>query len=116
MTQKGFIYLASPYSHKDHVVMEERFRAVEAATAELLRNEQRVYSPIVHCHELAKRHRLPTTAKYWEAYNFAMLARAAKLYVLTIPGWDESIGVTGEMKFAHDLGLPVILHPMPAVR
>ncbi|MCP5014648.1 MAG: DUF1937 family protein, partial [Ketobacter sp.] len=47
------IYLAQPYTDPNPDVREHRFNLGERYTAELLQNGQWVYSPIVHCHELA---------------------------------------------------------------
>lgn len=91
------IYLASPYSHPDPLVMKTRFLLAEQVTAGLLATCQWTYSPIVHCHELASKYKLPTDFNYWKAYNLHMLRRAESFAVLTIPGWQESKGVTGEL-------------------
>lgn len=101
------IYLASPYTHKDQLIMKTRFLLAEQVTARLLHRRSWVYSPIVHCHELALRYHLPTDFAYWRDYNFAMLRRCDTLYVLFIPGWEESLGVTEEIKFAQTAGIPV---------
>jgi hypothetical protein len=111
LTPKGYVYLASPYSHPDESIMEARFVAAEAATARLLRRSVWVYSPIVHCHELAKKFDLPKDFVFWQEYNFAMIRGAAKLYVLRIDGWEASKGVTAEIAYARELGIPVI--PLP---
>ena len=47
------IYLASPYSHPDAVVREQRFRDVCLAAARLIRAGQIVFSPIAHSHPIA---------------------------------------------------------------
>jgi hypothetical protein len=65
----------------------------------LLRDRRWAYSPIVHCHEIARSHKLPTDAAFWAEYNFQMLEAAAELHVLQLEGWDRSIGVSHEMAF-----------------
>jgi len=105
----SFIYLASPYSHPNPGVMMERYLRVRTATAFLLRNRVWTYSPIVHCHELALAHQLPTGAEYWEEYNHAMLGRARELFVLQLPGWEESKGIKGEMDFAKRKKIPICM-------
>lgn len=101
------IYLASPYSSPDPFVRELRYlRAMEALT-KMLRNWQWAYSPIVHCHELAKIGGLPTTADFWQGYNFYMLSQCAELRVLTLEGWEASIGVNAEIVEARRIGIPV---------
>lgn len=100
------IYLASPYSHPDPQVMHKRFKAVEAVTAELLRRGRFVYSPIVHCHALAQEYTLPTDFQFWKEYNLDFISRCRYFYVLTIDGWQESKGVTGELKAAEFWKIP----------
>lgn len=106
--QPGFVYLASPYSHIDPFVREQRYLAAMRAMAVLLRGGEAVYSPIVHCHELAKTAGLPTDAAFWRNYNFTMLASANALYMLLLPGWELSVGCKEECVEAERLGLPVV--------
>ena len=67
-----------------------------------------VYSPIVHCHEIAAKYALPTDFSYWKGYNIDMIRRCDAFYILTIPGWEESKGVTGELTFAQSAGLEIV--------
>ena len=52
------IYLASPYTHCDHAVRLERYRAVCRAAAGLIRRGRVVFSPIAHSHAITE-HGLP---------------------------------------------------------
>src|SRR6516225_6948685 len=70
---RGFAYLASPYSHPLTEVVNKRYDAALHATAYLLKHHVWVYSPIVHCHELAFTFDLPLNFDFWTDYNFAML-------------------------------------------
>lgn len=83
------IYLASPYTHRDEAIVCYRYTVAEKITAKLLCDGMVVYSPIVHCHHIAKNHTLPTDFAFWKKYNFAMLSKADELYVLKIDGWGE---------------------------
>lgn len=96
----SYIYLASPYSHPDDAIQEQRYRAALDATAYLLRCRAWVYSPIVHCRPLALAHSLPHDAGFWQEYNFTMIRSAARLLILQIPGWRESKGVSAEFIYA----------------
>ena len=111
LTPKGYVYLASPYSHPDESIIEARFVAAEAATARLLRKGIWVYSPIVHCHELTRKFDFPTDFAFWREYDFAMIRGATKLYILTLEGWGESVGVTAEIAYAKSLAKLVL--PLP---
>jgi len=104
---KTLVYLATPYSHPDAAVREERFRAVNVAAAKLMRNGMHIYSPISHTHPIALAGDLPLGWEYWQAYDRAILAACCKLIVLMLDGWQESKGVTGEIAIARELGLAV---------
>lgn len=102
----GLIYLASPYTHADPDVQEQRFNAACFETARMLREGRHVFSPIVHGHPLS-RHGLPGDYDFWGPYCRAFLERASELVILTLDGWRESVGVTDEVRIAAELGLPV---------
>ncbi len=103
----SFIYLASPYTDPDPDVMQHRFEAAERVTAQMLKDGEAVYSPIVHCHELARRYDLPKDFDFWEKYNFRMLAVSCEVAVLRLDGWAESKGVGHEISIATRIGIPV---------
>lgn len=96
----SYYYLASPYSHPDGEVREGRYLRAQRALEYLLANKMWAYSPIVHCHPLAKRFSMPKDAKFWEEYNHVMIDHCDSILVLQIPGWEESIGVAEEMAYA----------------
>jgi hypothetical protein len=103
------IYVASPYTHRDRQRMEVRYHAACDFTARLLNDKMWCYSPIVHCHELAKQFDLPRDFEFWKEYNIAMLNVCNKLFILGIDGWKESTGVTAELECARSLKIPVTL-------
>lgn len=96
----SFVYLASPYSHKDPGVRALRYREALRCTAWLLRQQIWVYSPIVHSHEVGRIHELPFEYEFWHAYNSAMILAAKEIWVLTIQGWRSSRGIEAEIEFA----------------
>ena len=100
------IYLASPYSHPDAAIREERFRAACQAAAQMMRNGNVVFSPIVHSHPIAL-HGLPTDWRFWERHDQEQLTRCDEVVVLTIDGWRESEGVQAEIRIATEFGKPV---------
>ncbi len=73
------------------------------ATARLLKEGMIVYSPIVHCHNMAIMYDLPGNFEFWQWYNEGMIRAAEELYVLRLEGWDRSAGVSHEIKFARSL-------------
>lgn len=104
----SFTYVASPYSSKDPEIIQRRFNIVEEFTGLRLLQGEHLYSPIVHCHEIAKKYDLPKDFKFWQDYNRAMLSTASLMIVLMIDGWKESVGVQGEIEFAEQCGIQVI--------
>lgn len=95
-----FIYLASPYSHKDKKIVLDRFDKTEATVAFFFERGITIYSPIVHCHEIATKFRLPTDAEFWQRHNHRMLGSSQQLWVLKLDGWEASLGVKDELTYA----------------
>ena len=103
-----FIYLASPYAHPDPAVMQERFHQASYTVAHFLRKNITVYSPIAHNHYLACNFDLPRTWGFWQGPDLDMLFEAEELWILQLPGWEESTGVRAEREQARG-GKPVLL-------
>lgn len=101
------IYLATPYSHEDHAVMEARFSKACEIAGELMQKGELVFSPIAHTHPIAVRCDLPRGWDYWHKYDFAMLQASGKLLVAKMEGWEQSKGIAGEIEIAKKLGIPV---------
>ncbi len=104
---KTLIYLATPYSHPDPAVREERFKKVNEVSAKLMRAGHHIFSPISHTHPIALAGDLPLGFDYWETFDRAFLIHCKKLMVLKLEGWEESKGVRGELKIAAELGIEV---------
>lgn len=104
----SFAYIASPYTHIQHNVMIGRYNKVGKLTAYYLNSGESVYSPIVHCHELAVSYGLPRDFNFWKKYNEDMLGAASALYVFMLDGWEESTGVQGEIQFAKEKDIPIV--------
>lgn len=94
-----FIYFASPYTSKDIEIVKRRFKEVEAATAFFMKAGFAIYSPIVHCHEIAVKYGLPTDADFWYTYNMRFLSVARECWVLKLDDWSESKGVRMEVDY-----------------
>lgn len=104
---KPLVYLACPYSHPDAVVREIRFKQASIASGKILGKGEIIFSPITHFHPIAEQYKLPTDWPFWEKVCRTYLSVCHKVYVLMIPGWEESVGVTEELKIAKELGLDV---------
>jgi hypothetical protein len=101
------IYIAVPFSHKDKKVRDERFEKVTVFAGKLMSEGKYVFSPITHCYPIALRHSLPETWDYWQGYCELMVPKCNRLIVLKLEGWEDSEGVTAEIKLAEALGIPI---------
>lgn len=108
-----YTYLACPYSDKLASVRQTRYLQVAEVTAKLLLKDIHVYSPIVHCHDLALRFKLPADFTFWCKYNYAMLAKASSLTLLELDGWETSKGVQAEIQYATNNSIPIQRLPYP---
>ena len=101
---KPVIYLASPYSHPDKAIQHMRYLAVRDTVARLMRCGTLVFSPIVHCHDMAENCGLPGDIDFWRDYDFAMIEALPRFAILELPGWVLSEGIEEERTFALSLG------------
>lgn len=102
------IYLASPYTHPDHAVMEARFDASCRAAGKLMAKGVVVFSPIAHTHPIAVQCELPRGWEFWEQFDREFVEASDRLVVLKLDGWDASKGVAAEIKIAEAAGIPVV--------
>jgi len=103
----GYIYLASPYTHPDPAVREERFRAVCRAAARMMREGLAVFSPVAHSHPVEIESGEVQSGSFWKKQDVPLLRHADALYVLMLDGWGESSGIKWEVEMAENLNIPV---------
>ncbi len=101
------IYLASPYTHPDIHIRIYRYQRMLQIVADETKRGELVYSPIVHYHQVALNHDLPTDFEFWRDLNFQMIALCTRLKVVRLPGWKESKGVREEEAYAISIYKPV---------
>jgi len=105
------IYLACPYTHKEHYMMVARHMLVNAVAAKLMASGKYVFSPISHTHPIAEAgangNPLPRGWDYWEGYDRRILSCCDRIIVLRLPGWETSTGVQAEIKIGQEMGMPV---------
>lgn len=102
------IYVASPYSHPAADVRYRRFREACHYTAGMMQAGNLAFSPIAHSHPIAIIGELKTDYDTWSRWCLQMLAACDIVYVLTLPGWQNSVGVMAEINEAKRLGLSVL--------
>ena len=103
----SYYYLASPYTHKDPTVRQQRYEEVQYYTGLFVLNNLHIFSPIVHSHDLAVKYALPVDITFWKDYCEAMLQPALAIWVLQLPGWDDSNGIKSEIEFAMANKIPI---------
>lgn len=101
------VYLASPYSHPDAAVRQQRFEEACRAAGSLMARGVKVFSPIAHTHPIAESVALPKGWDYWRDYDRAFLNVCMSMIVLCLPGWEESVGIAEEMRIMQAQGKPV---------
>lgn len=112
---EGYAFLAGPYTsaHNDpdmrRMQLDDRYNIHKRAAANLVCEEIAIYSPIVAWHQVAADHNLPTDANFWSNLNEQFLRKASALYVLEIPGWEDSVGTKHEMNMAREFKTPMFL-------
>ena len=99
------IYLAQPYSHEDPAVMDMRYNSALHHCAKLI--TKFVYSPIVHWHNISLEYNLSPNFAFWQELNLHMIEKANSVYVLKLHGWEQSIGLRGELEYCERAGKPV---------
>lgn len=97
----GYIYLASPYSHKEPSVRELRYVLVRDLAWRLIHEKDLVvYSPIVHSHDMGLANGGEHTYAFWRRQDEAMIEAAHELWVAMLPGWEQSNGIAEEINTA----------------
>ena len=107
------IYLACAYTHDNPNTVAERVENARKAMAHLINKGQHVYCPIVQFHEVALNYNLPGDFIFWQKLNFDMIDRCDEVVVLTLDGWQDSIGVNGEIDYAERNHKPVTYMALP---
>lgn len=102
------VYLAAPYSSPDAAVVEARMKVFCSKDSELSEGGFVTVSPLLKHLLFINGSKLPSDWAYWERYSYVLLSHCNYLAVLKLPGWEESPGVQGEIKFAVKHGIEVI--------
>lgn len=101
------IYFATPYSHSDKSVIEDRYLKTANKVAELTAQGMVVMSPIFYGHNLLNYKEMPGDWQFWKNFCESFLYKCDELWVYMIDGWDKSTGVLAEIELAKELNLPI---------
>lgn len=100
------IYLASPYSHADADVREERFNEAVRHAAIYWQRGEVVFSPIAHSHPIAL-HGISGEWEQWAEFDEAIIRACSLVRVLMLDGWLLSRGIKAEIEIAAVWDIPV---------
>lgn len=102
------IFLASPYSHETRTIRLHRVDQVRDYLAVRIgKHREHIFSPIIYAHELSVIYGLNTSATFWHSFNTEMMLACSSMRVLMLEGWQESVGVTEEIRQAQAFALPI---------
>lgn len=94
------IYVGSPYSHSNMDVRLKRFEDVSKYCSELVSKGYLAISPITYGHVLTQYKEMPTDFEFWGNFCLGLLKKCDYLYILMLEGWENSLGLIEEIKFA----------------
>ena len=103
------LYLASPYTHDDAAVMQQRWLDACTASAWLIGRGFVVFSPISMGHPIGimGQGTIGHDFSAWAANSYAMLDASTHLVVNQISGWNLSSGVRAEIERSRHFGKPI---------
>ena len=102
------IYLASPYSHRDTMVMENRFTTICIVAGKLMAKGYNVFSPIAHSHPISQHLSNQIDHEFCLGQDLSFLnSWADELLVCMMDGWETSKGIKIEVEVATRLHLPI---------
>ncbi len=100
-------YLSTPYSLFPAGI-EAAFCAAARLAGHLTSAGIKLYSPIVHCHVVARAGGIdPRDAAFWLDNQQVMMERSDVLIVGKLVSWRESFGIAVEVQHFRDAGKPI---------
>jgi len=103
----SFIYLASPYTHKNRETVIWRYERVLREAAKMMEQGHTVFCPIGHSHPIEQMMTKRQGHDFWMKQDIAILRHAESLAVLMLDGWEKSKGMAQEIDFARQAGIPI---------
>ncbi len=103
-------YLASPYTHPEQRVRQERYLAACKKAAELMLSGKVIFCPIAHSHPIAEWMPLEKVmdGHFWKEQDAPYLEICDELIVFMLDGWEQSSGMKHEIERAQERGIKVI--------
>jgi hypothetical protein len=113
LSRDGFWYLATPYS-KFPFGLEAAFHAASLAAAQCLKASLPIYCPIAHTHPIAIYGGIePKDHDIWLPADRPFMDAALGLIVCMMPSWEESYGISVEIKTFEEAQKPIFYMDWP---
>lgn len=105
----GLIYVATPYSLFHLGLGCAAYDASRHAEHLARVYDLRVYSPIVHSHELCRWGKLnPLDQEFWMRQNAPFMEACSAMVAVKMEGWQDSRGMAAEAAYFQAAGKPVV--------
>ena len=101
------IYIAAPYSDSDQTVVDNRVKRVCEYSGGLLKNGQSCVSALTVGVSILQHTNLPTDFSFCKKLSFDLIDVCDEIHVLMLDGWDNSIGVDGEVNYGIKKGIKI---------
>lgn len=101
------IFVSVPYSHPDQLVVQDRVRILSHYCGKLLEEGKWNLSPVTHGTTISRHVKLPMDFNFWQHISYEMLKVCEEMHVLMLEGWEDSIGVLGEINYAKMNNIPI---------
>ena len=102
VTTMRHIYLAASLGHTDPSIRQERFESVNIYCGYLIRKRVLIFSPLSLGASFDEN---AISNSAWYVLGLQMLARCDELRILALDGWEESVGVSLETRYARQLSI-----------
>lgn len=106
------VYLACPYANAAAEVRNSRVNYASAVAHLLMKASVCVFSPISHGHYINSFAPGAIEHQHWMDTDMKVLPICDFCVVVTLPGWQESKGVSDEIAYSNEIGLPVWIAPV----
>ena len=91
------LYLCCPYSHSSPTIREHRYHTSCIAAAKLLQAGIVVFNPLANSIPAEEFGKINLRHDQWMAIDLPILCRSDEILVLSLDGWEQSLGVRKEM-------------------
>jgi hypothetical protein len=102
------VYLAGPYSKGSASVRLARFNAITHVAAKLISDKRVVFSPLTMTHPIdleLSSDGYTLESDYWVTFDEAFMGFCEELFILKLPGWNESAGIKREAAYFQERGI-----------